>query len=136
MPRKTEVQNPADWLDLVASDLELLTVGAERELSYELCRGKLAEVFEKTLKAELVRLGWSLERTHDLLKFSRYLAERDSDLLPEILPLCQALAGAYFTSRYIGFDLEDPDWPTLRAQLEAITALAATIRSRIPPPLP
>ena len=75
-------------------------------------------------------------RSFSSAEFSRYLAERDSDLLPEILPLCQALAGAYFTSRYIGFDLEDPDWPTLRAQPEAITALAATIRSRIPPPLP
>ena len=134
MPRKTEIQNPADWLFIVESDLELLQVGAERELSYELCRGKLAEVLEKTLKAELVRLGWELEKTHDLLKLSRYLAARDSDLLPEILPLCQALAEAYFTSRYVGFDLEDPDWPTLRAQLAAVTALAATIRARLPSP--
>ena len=131
MPRKTEVQNPADWLFIVESDLAGLHVLAEKELSFELCRGKLAEVFEKTMKAELVRLGWSLEKTHDLRKLGGHLAARDSDLMPQVRPLCDALAEAYFTSRYVGFDLDDPDWPVLRAQLAAVTALAATIRARL-----
>ena len=136
MSRKTDTQNPADWLFIVESDLELLKVGAERELSFELCRSKLAEVLEKTMKAELVRLGWMLEKTHDLRKLGNELAARGSDLVAQFDPLCDALAEAYFTGRYVGFDLEDPDWPALRAQLAAITALAEKIRSRLPPTTP
>jgi hypothetical protein len=28
-------------------------------------RSKLAEILEKILKAELIRIGWELEKTHD-----------------------------------------------------------------------
>jgi hypothetical protein len=38
------------------------------EVAYYGAQGKLAEVLEKILKAELMHLGWSLERTHDLGK--------------------------------------------------------------------
>jgi hypothetical protein len=41
LPRKTEVNNPADWLFIVESDLPGLRLLVERELSFELCRGKL-----------------------------------------------------------------------------------------------
>lgn len=51
---------------LCAADLTGLRVLAARELSYHLCRSKLAEVIEKALKAELIRAGWTLRRTHDL----------------------------------------------------------------------
>lgn len=136
MPRKTDSNSPGDWLFFVESDLELVRVGVERELSYTLCRSKLAELLEKVMKAELIRLGWILEKTHDLRKLGGYLAERNSDLMAEIRPLCDALAEAYFSDRYPGFDLEDPDWPGLRDELEAIAALAATVRSRLPTPPP
>ena len=39
--------------------------------------------------------------------------------------------------RYPGFDLDDPDWPALRAQLEQVEALLATVKARVvvlPPP--
>ncbi len=111
-------------------------MGVERELSYVLCRSKLAELLEKVMKAELIRLGWILEKTHDLRKLGGYLAVRKSDLIAEIRPLCDTLAEAYFSDRYPGFDLEDPDWPALRAQLENVTALAAKIRSRLTSPPP
>ena len=101
-----------------------------------MCRSKLAEVLEKTLKAELIRLGWPLEKTHDLRKLGGYLQERGSDLLPEIRPLCDALAEVYFSDRYVGFDTEEPDWPALRAQLAAVSALAEKIRARIAPIAP
>ena len=52
MPRKTDADNPADWLWISASDLEGIRLLAEREVSYVLCRGKLAEVLEKVIKAE------------------------------------------------------------------------------------
>ena len=48
------------------------------------------------------------------------------------LELCDALVQVYFTSRYPGFDLDDPDWPKLRAQVERVSALLQTIKSRLP----
>ena len=47
MPRKTDSNNPGDWLAIAESELEALQVLTERELSYDMCRGKLAEVLEK-----------------------------------------------------------------------------------------
>jgi hypothetical protein len=63
LPRKTDSNNPADWLWISASDLEGVRELAGRELSDSLCRGKLAEILEKIIKAELIRLGWRLEKT-------------------------------------------------------------------------
>lgn len=134
MPRKTDVNNPADWFLFIDSDLAGVRLWAEHEISYVGCRSKLAEVLEKTLKAELIRTGWTLVKTHDLKRLSHELAARDPELESEARPLCLALAEAYMADRYVGFDLEDPDWPALRAQLEAVTALAAIIRARLPSP--
>ena len=66
MPRKTDSLRPGDWLMLARSDIAGIQHLAEAEIAYELCRSKLAEVLEKVLKAELLRLGWFLEKTHDL----------------------------------------------------------------------
>jgi HEPN domain-containing protein len=97
-----------------------------------MCRSKLAEVLEKVLKAELIRTGWFLEKTHDLRRLGQELDSRGSDLMSQVRPLCIALAQVYFTDRYPGFDLEDPDWPKLRDQLAQITALAETVKGRLP----
>ena len=131
MPRKTDSRNPADWLLIVGEELGFLRPHVDAGQYPDICRARLAEALEKILKAELIRLGWPLTKTHDLEILSGELRARGSDLLPAIEPLCAALAEAYFTGRYPGFDLEDPDWPVLRAQLAAITALAATIRGRL-----
>ena len=114
----------------------MIGLSLERDLFYFPCRGKLADALEKTLKAELLRIGWTLEKTHDLRKLASELRQRGSDLAEELDPLCEDLADAYFTDRYPGFDLDDPDWPVLRAQFAAVTALAATIRTRLPQPSP
>jgi hypothetical protein len=66
LPRKTDSHNPADWLLIAASDLEMVRLAAENEISFGGARSKLAEILEKILKAELLRLGWTLEKTHDL----------------------------------------------------------------------
>ena len=65
MHRKTDSNNPADWLYLAESDLEGIRDLAARELAYHLCRSKLAEVLGKVFKAELIHAGWFLEKTHD-----------------------------------------------------------------------
>ena len=132
MPRKTDSGNPADWLWIAASDLELIRLAAERETGFPAAHSKLAEVLEKVLKAELLRLGWTLERTHDLDRLLEALEEKGSDLIPQVQPLCDVLAEVYFTDRYPGFDVDDPDWPKLRAQVEGVTALLETVKGRLP----
>jgi HEPN domain-containing protein len=104
---------------------------AEREISYSMCLSKLAEVLEKILKAELLRLGWFLVKTHDLQELAGQLQTRQSDLLMEIRPLCAALAEKYFTDRYPGFDLDDPDWPALRVQVEQVVAVLVKVKARV-----
>jgi len=82
LPRKTDATNPADWLAIAEEDLALIRLAVEREISFAPCRGKLAEALEKVLKAELIRLNWSLERTHDLQRLAKLLRERRSTLWP------------------------------------------------------
>ena len=130
MPRKTDSHNPADWLWIAERDLAALEAMAAQELGYELCRSKLAEVLEKIFKAELLRQGWVLEKTHDLRKLGGEVASRDPELGEEIRPLVTALAEAYFTARYPGFDFDDPEWETVRAQVTAVAALLNLVQAR------
>ena len=64
MPRKTNSKNPADWLWIAETDLSVVRLCVEHEVGFPTCRSKLAEVLEKVLKAELIRIGWALEKTH------------------------------------------------------------------------
>ena len=134
MPRKTDSNNPADWLFFAQADLEGLRELASRELAYSMCRSKLAEVLEKVLKAELIRLGWFLEKTHDLQRLANELSARGSDLIGTAKPLCNALAEVNFSDRDPGCDLDDPDWPDLRAKLESVTRLLEQVRARMSGP--
>ena len=134
MPRKTDSNNPADWLYIAESDLEGVRLLAERELSFAMCRSKLAEILEKVLKAELIRGGWFLEKTHDLEKLSGELRARGADLMAQVDPLCEALTDAYFSDRYPGFDLEDPAWPGFRATLGQVASLLEAVKARVAEP--
>ncbi len=112
-------------------ELAALQVLARQEIGYDMCRGKLAEVLEKVLKGELIRNGWFLERTHDLERLRKELRTQDSKLADSIQPLCACLAEVYFSGRYPGFDLDDPDWENFRAMLEEVSRLAELVRRRI-----
>jgi HEPN domain-containing protein len=109
----------------------MVRLAAEREVSFAPCRSKLAEALEKILKAELIRSGWPLERTHDLQRLAKLLRERGSQLATPAQPLVNALTEAYFTDRYPGFDLEDPDWPTLRQEIENVGTLLEAVKARL-----
>jgi HEPN domain-containing protein len=132
LPRKTDSNNPADWLFIAESDLDLVRLATAHKVGFTAARSKLAEILEKVLKAELIRLGWPLEKTHDLNQLFDQLAERNSDLLPTVEPLCDALVQVYFTDRYPGFDLDDPDWPALSEHIEQVSALLTTVKTRLP----
>jgi HEPN domain-containing protein len=131
LPRKTDSNNPADWLYLATSDLEAIQVLAAQEIGHPMCQSKLAEALEKILKAELIRTGWFLEKTHDLEVLLGELQARKSDLISLAEPLCDGLAEVYFSNRYPGFDLEDPDWPALRNQVEQVGKLLAAVQARL-----
>jgi HEPN domain-containing protein len=115
---------------MAQADLEVIRLAVGQQVGFTACRSKLAEVVEKTMKAELIRLGWALERTHDLERLLDELVARHSDLVGAAEPLADALADAYFTDRYPGFDLDDPDWPALIQHLDAAAKLLATVESR------
>lgn len=74
----------------------------------------------------------ALEKTHDLNRLLQSLVERNSNLVSVVEPLCDALVQVYFIDRYPGFDLDDPDWPKLRAQVAEVTALIETVKARLP----
>jgi HEPN domain-containing protein len=133
LPRKTDSKNPADWLWLADSDLEGLQCLARDEVAHPLCRSKLAEVVEKILKAELLRLGWFLEKTRDLEHLLGELRARRSGIVSPAEPLCEGLADVYFSERYPGFDLDDPDWPALRAQIQQVGQLLKFVREKLTP---
>jgi len=135
LPRKTDANNPADWLWRAEVDMEVIRMATDKEIGFTTCRSKLAEVLEKVLKAELIRLGWALEKTHDLDRLLDALVARQSDLASAVEPLCDALAEVYFTDRYPGFDLDDPDWPTLTQQVKDMAELIAKVKARVRPPL-
>lgn len=131
MPRKTDSSNPADWLFIAASDLEGVQELVSRQISYGMCRSKLAEILEKILKAELIRQGWFLLKTHDLEVLRKELLSRDRVLAEELAPFCAGLAEVHFRDRYPGFDLEEENWSDLRVKLEDVVKLFASIQARI-----
>jgi HEPN domain-containing protein len=131
LPRKTDSTNPGDWADIAEADLALVRLAAANEVSFGPSRAKLAEALEKVLKAELIRLGWPLERTHDLQRLAKLLRERGSDLSDPAEPLVNALTEAYFSDRYPGFDLDDPNWPILRQQIEEVGMLLGKVKARV-----
>lgn len=116
---------------MAGADLRAIRKLVAARIGFHLCRSKLAEVLEKILKAELIRLGWFLQKTHDLQKLADELSERNSDLLECREDLVEALAESYFADRYPGFDLDDPDWRGLTQNVRNVTALMRVVKSNI-----
>ena len=136
MLRKTDSNNPADWLYLAESDLEGIRDLASREVAWHMCHSKLAEVVEKVLKAELIRAGWFLQKTHDLARLLEEIEQFSPDLLAQAEPLALGMAETYFRERYPGFDLEEPDWPDLRAKIQSVEKLMGNVKAKLVPPPP
>lgn len=134
MLRTTDSGNPKDWLWMAEDDLLGLHVLADREIAYYLCISKLAEVTEKLIKAELINLGWDLVKLHDLQKLNDELRMRNPKMANQINDLVESLSERYFTGRYPGFDLEEPNWNELRRLMAQVDALACSIRQDMASP--
>lgn len=114
---KTDFTNPRDWLYFASVDLEAIRHLFENQIAFEVCQSRLAECMEKIIKGELIRNGWRLKKEHDLQWLAKEMAVYSPDLTDMIREVVEELADVYFTSRYPGFDLEDPDWVKLENQL-------------------
>ena len=101
-PRKTDVGNPAHWLEFACDDLAAVRVLLTAQTAYWVARGKLAEAFEKALKADLIRRGWRLEKTHDMQRLLDELAVSDPHTVDRLQPYVDELAESYTESRYRG----------------------------------
>lgn len=131
MPRKTDSNNPADWLFIAESELEGISRLVRLHVSHAMCRSKLAEILEKLIKAELIRNGWFLVKTHDLERLNDELRKYDPEFADELQVLVEELAEAYISGRYPGFDLDEPDWPLLERQAEEVAAVLAKVKVRV-----
>jgi len=131
LPRKTDSNNPADWLFIAQGELEAVQFLAAQEVGHIVCRAKLAEVIEKLLKAELIRQGWFLVKTHDLVRLNDDLRQCDAQLANRFESLVEELSDAYLTDRYPGFDIDDPDWPLLRQQIQQVADVLAQVKARV-----
>ena len=131
---KTDSNNPAHWLMISESDLEGIELLVAQEMSDWLCMSKLAEVLEKVMKAELLRCGWFLQKTHDLQKLGGELQALNSDLVPRLKPLCNAMSEIYFTNRYPGFDLPSANWVEMRCWIQEVKELLLIVKARVQSP--
>lgn len=102
----------------------------ERQVSFPVCKSKLAEAFEKAFKADLLDRGWTLEKIHDLQKLNDYLADHDRETADNLQPLVDDLAESYVADRYPGFDLEDPDWPAVARLLDGVSCYVKGLAKR------
>ena len=131
MSRKTNSNCPADWLFIAGGELKAVRKLVALRVGFHMCRSKLAEVLEKILKAELIRLGWFLQKTHDLQKLADELSERKSGLLKGREDLVEILSESYFADMYPGFDLDDADWPGLTQNVREVSALMREFKLRV-----
>ena len=121
---------PEDWIEVAKEDLEMSTIllesGHPRGAGYN-----LQQAVEKFFKAYLIRQGWRLQRTHDLVELLENALQYDSDL-EEFRSVCKlvtnyALAGRYPTSRES--DLPVMDAENVRAALTEIKPLIERLQA-------
>ena len=131
-PRKTNSNNPSDWLWFAEAELEALRLLVEKRVAFLMCRSKCAETLEKVIKAELVLLGWPLVKTHDIQQLVDELKDRASPNAERLQPLTEELAEYYFVGRYPGFDFDEwDDWTALASQVQQTAAYAQSVQAEI-----
>jgi len=130
---KTDITNPEHWLRFASADLEAIQLLFDHRISFEVCQSRLAECLEKVIKAELVRNRWRLKKEHDLQWLAKEMAVYSPELTEQIQDPVDELADAYFTSRYPGYDLEEPDWERLQKQLQCVKSFFHEVRKNLGP---
>lgn len=121
LPRKTDSGNPQDWLEYAKIDLDAVRVLCDEQVAFSVCKSKLAEALEKSIKADLLAHGWLLVKIHDLQKLNDYLSVYDEEVAERLQSTVDDLAESYIIDRYPGFDLEDPDWDNIKKLLVEVS---------------
>ena len=101
-------------------DLEALAVLSKQQISFPICRSKLAEGLEKLMKADLIAHGWQLRKIHDLQALREDMEQHLLAQAETLRSVVDALANSYIETRYPGFDLVDEDWPRLQELLAQV----------------
>lgn len=123
---------PEDWIAVAEEDLEmsmiLLESGHPRGTGYN-----LQQAVEKFFKAYLIRQGWRLQRTHNLVELLEDALQYDSTLEEYRSICCQvtdySLAGRYPSSRSESSNLPVMNDENVRAALVEITPLIERLRA-------
>ena len=126
--KKTEAGNPGDWLFFAIEDMNAVKLLYESNISFTVCKSKLAEAFEKSIKADLISRGWKLEKIHDLQKLCDLLAIYDSRKADSIQSTVDELSGSYTECRYPGFDLEEPNWLNLEKLISGVESYISSLQ--------
>ncbi len=122
---------PEDWIRNAEEDyrmgLYLLEGGFPRGAGYN-----LQQAVEKTFKAYLIRQGWRLQRTHNLVELLNDALQYDATL-EEFRSVCKLVSGYSTAGRYPTSRSETSDLPVMsdenvRAALAEITPLIERLR--------
>ena len=123
---------PEDWVAVAEEDYEmfrvLLEAGHPSGAGYH-----LQQAVEKFFKAYLIRQGWRLQRTHNLVELLDDALQYDSTL-EEYRSICclvtnYSLAGRYPASRSESLNLPVMDDENVRSALADITPLIERLRA-------
>ena len=121
---------PEDWIEVAEEDLEmssiLLESGHPRGAGYN-----LQQAVEKFFKAYLIRQGWRLQRTHDLVELLDDAVKYDSTL-EEYHATCKLVTAYSTAGRYPvtpNRNLPDMSAENVRAALAEITPLIERLRA-------
>ena len=121
---------PEDWIAVADEDFEmssvLLETGHPRGAAYN-----LQQAVEKFFKAYLIRQGWRLQRTHDLVELLNDAVEYDATL-EGFRPICELVTEYSTASRYPASpdsDLPDMSEEGVRAAANELAPLIERLRA-------
>ena len=121
---------PEDWIAVAEEDFEmfriLIETGHPRGAAYN-----LQQAVEKFFKAYLIRQGWRLKRTHDLVELLDDAVEYDATL-EEFRAICKLVTKYSAASRYPASpdsDLPDMSDESVRAAANELAPLIERLRA-------
>ncbi|MBI4660141.1 MAG: HEPN domain-containing protein [Verrucomicrobia bacterium] len=122
--KKTDEQDPADWLAFAQERLAAADLLKAREELTPACIECLQEAAGRLLKGYLIAKDWSLVKSLDLRRLVRDAGRFDSRFL-KFLPLAENLTADFFAQHYPGGDLTHvgENYETLRQQTGELVAL-------------
>ena len=130
---KGDPNNPADWRRLVERDLASARHNLTDDDLY-IAAFCLEQAAEKSLKGWLIGRGWTLVKTHDLVRLLQECAGRGCDLA-WFAPAARRLAALYFNDRYFD-ESPNPDPEPDVAEIAWLLAEVEKLHALLFPPPP